>query len=83
MNPESAGPAPLDVAPFAPKSTNRRKSTLGVVGLVLTTAAVAVAGPLAAGHGAAATTAKAVEPLPVSVRVLPVAEEVVASGLRY
>lgn len=83
MNANPPAPAPTEPFPFfAPKSTKRRKSTLGIVGLVLTTA-TAVAGRWLLATAAVANAPKVLEPLPVSVRVLPVVEEVVASGLRY
>ncbi|AGA28073.1 efflux RND transporter periplasmic adaptor subunit [Singulisphaera acidiphila] len=83
MNANPPDPAPTEPSPFfAPKSTKRRNSTLGIVGLVVTTAA-AFTGRWLLATAAAAHAPKAVEPLPVSVRVLPVVEEVVSSGLRY
>ncbi|WP_406698921.1 efflux RND transporter periplasmic adaptor subunit [Singulisphaera sp. Ch08] len=83
MSTDSPTPAPTEPSPFfAPKSTKRRNSTLGLVGLVLTTAA-ALTGRWLLASSAAAHAPKAAEPLPVSVRVLPVVEEVVSSGLRY
>ncbi|WP_254054007.1 efflux RND transporter periplasmic adaptor subunit [Singulisphaera sp. GP187] len=47
------------------------------------TTAAALTGRWLLAASAAAHAPKAVEPLPVSVRVLPVVEEVVSSGLRY
>ncbi|WP_435010714.1 efflux RND transporter periplasmic adaptor subunit [Tundrisphaera lichenicola] len=81
MNANPSGlskPAPF----FKPKSTKRRNSTLGLVGLGLTIAAAAT------GRWVLATTAdshapKALEPLAISVRAIPVIEEVVGSGLQY
>ena len=77
--PGSVNPAPVF---FATKSTKRRNPTLGIVGLVATIA-VAATGRWLLASSAAAHAPKPAEPLPVSVRVLPVAEEVVTSGLRY
>ena len=77
--PGSANPANLF---FAPKSTKRRNPTLGIVGLAITIAGAATGRWLLA-SSAASHAPKPAEPLPVSVRVLPVSEEVVRSGLRY
>jgi RND family efflux transporter MFP subunit len=77
--PGSADPAPIF---FAPKSTKRRNPTLGILGLVVTIAAAATGRWLLA-SSATANAAKPLPALPVSVRVLPLVEEVVASGIRY
>lgn len=78
-----SGSAPTEPAPFfAPRSTKRRKSTLGLFALVATVGVTALGRWLLAAV-ADANAPKAVESLPVSVRVQPVVEEVVASGLRY
>jgi RND family efflux transporter MFP subunit len=67
---------------FAPRSTKRRNPTIGLLGLAMTIVAAATGRWLLAAS-AAAHAPKVEESLPVSVRVLPVAEEVVSSGLRY
>jgi RND family efflux transporter MFP subunit len=77
----SPDPRPAPVF-FAPSSTKRRTPTLGILGLLVTIAA-AVTGRWLMASQAAANAPHALEPLPVSVRVIPVAEEVVSSGLRY
>jgi len=83
MSSNPSGSAPSEPALFfAPKSTKRRNSTLGLFALMTTVALTALGRWLLAAV-ADANAPKAVDPLPVSVRVLPVVEEVVASGLRY
>jgi RND family efflux transporter MFP subunit len=67
---------------LAPKSTKRRNPTLGLVALALTIAAAA-SGRWLLSSVAAANEVKPGVPTPVSVRVLPVGEEVVGSSLRY
>jgi RND family efflux transporter MFP subunit len=83
MSSNPSGSAATEPAPFfAPKSTKRRNSTLGLFALVATIALAAM-GRWFLASVAEANAPKAVDPLPVSVRVLPVVEEVVSSGLRY
>ena len=67
---------------FATKSTKRRNPTLGIVGLVVTIV-VAVTGRWLLASSAASHATKPLPALPVSVRVLPLVEEVVSSGIRY
>ncbi len=67
---------------FAPKSTKRRNSTLGLIGLAVTIG-VALAGRWLLASSAEANAPKPLAALPISVRVLPVVEEVVSSGIRY
>jgi RND family efflux transporter MFP subunit len=75
----SADPGPVF---FARKSTKRRNPTLGIVGLVVTIA-VAATGRWLLASAASTNATKPLPALPVSVRVLPVVEEVVSSGIRY
>ena len=84
MNPESRGSAEPTAVPvfLAPKVTKRRNSTFGLIGLVATIG-VAATGRWLLASSATAHAARPREPLPVSVRVRSIAEEVVASGLRY
>ncbi len=79
----SVSPDPASSAPFfAKERTKRRNPTLGIVGLLATIAASAT-GRWFLASSAAAHAPKPEAPLPVSVRTLVVAEEVVAQGLRY
>ena len=82
MNSNPQGSAKTEASFFAPKSTKRRNPTLGLVGLALTIAAAGTGRWLLA-SSAEAHAAKALPTVPVSVRVVPIVEEVVSSGLRY
>jgi RND family efflux transporter MFP subunit len=81
MNPAAQGSNPAPVF-FAPKSTKRRNPTLGILGL-LVTIGVAATGRWLLASSAASNASKPLPALPVSVRVSPMVEEVVSSGIRY
>ncbi len=82
MNTAPQTPASPSPVFLAPKSTKRRNPTLGIVGLVVTIG-VAATGRWLLASSAAAHASRPEPTLPVSVRVLPVVEEVVTSGVRY
>ena len=67
---------------LAPKPTKRRFSALGVV-VFLIVGSLALVGRWQLARIAAANAPRIGSPLPVSVRVIPLVEEVVATGIRY
>jgi RND family efflux transporter MFP subunit len=82
MNSVSPVPAKSEPSFFAPKSTKRRNSTLGILALMVVIAG-ALTGRWLLASSAEARALKPSASMPVSVRVVPIVEEVVSSGLRY
>ena len=85
MSSIASDPGPADRAPthfFAPRLALRRFSALSLA-MILVTTAGALTGRWLLATAAAAHAFEPAEPQPVSVRVLPLAEEVVSSGVHY
>jgi RND family efflux transporter MFP subunit len=82
MNPASQGSANPSPVFLGPKSTKRRNPTLGILGLLITIG-VAATGRWLLASSAEANAPRPLPALPISVRVLPVVEQVVSSGIRY